>query len=39
VDDLDELLGGFGTRIIARCGRVDDMVADVFLNHLPDESI
>jgi hypothetical protein len=39
VDDLDELLSGLGTRIAARCGGVNDMVADVVFNHLRDESL
>jgi hypothetical protein len=39
VDDLDELLGGLGTWIVARCGWVDDVVADVVFNHFGDEAI
>jgi hypothetical protein len=39
VDDLDELFGGLGAWIVARSGRVDDMVADVFFNHFGHEPI
>lgn len=39
MNDLDELLGGLGMWIATRCGRVDDMIADVVFNHLGDQSI
>jgi hypothetical protein len=39
VDDLDELLGGLGARIVARRRRVDEMVANVVFDHLRNESV
>ena len=37
--DLDKLLGGLGPWIAARCGRVDDVVANMVFNHLGDEPV
>ena len=39
MDDLDELFGGLGAWIAAPCGRVDDMVANMFFNHFRDEPV
>ena len=39
MNNLDELFGGCGTRIVACCGRVDDMIADMVFNHFRDESV
>jgi hypothetical protein len=39
VDNLDELLRGLRAWIIAGCGRIDDMFADMVLNHLRDQSV
>ena len=39
MDNLDELFGGFGPWIVARCGRIDDMVADMLFNHFRNESV
>ena len=39
MNDIDELFRGLGARIIARRGRVDEMVTNVVLDDLRDESI
>jgi hypothetical protein len=39
VDDLDELLRGLRAWIISGCGRIDDMFADMVLDHLRDQSV
>jgi hypothetical protein len=39
VDDLHQLLGGPGARIVPRRFRVDDMLADMAFDHLGDEPV
>jgi hypothetical protein len=39
VDYLDELLSCLRPWIAARCGRVDDMVANMVFNHFGDEPV
>jgi hypothetical protein len=39
VDNLDEPFGGLGSWVVAPCGRIDDMVADMLFNDFRDESV
>src|SRR5579862_4667763 len=39
VDDVDQLFGRLGARVIARGSRVDHVLADVILDDLGDEAV